>query len=232
MSSSAEPSASTGDHFGDFFAVFFSAAIRWSHSWFCSLIQRSKWAVKWSCIRSSLLSLLCIVAAPTFASWRIMVFSPVYTEGLLEPDRESPETASGKRKASQTLWFTTPDVYWKRDENGHSAKSACRTHLPQLFFMQAFARIVRSAGDCSREDYHAVYGIQHLADSTPHGGTKSPSGFNVPDRTRTCNLWLRRPTLYPIGLRRQYLYCVPHKKRAEEFPERSVLLNTVPFRTR
>ncbi len=34
---------------------------------------------------------------------------------------------------------------------------AALTH-PQLFCMQVFTRIVRAAGDCSREDHHAVYG--------------------------------------------------------------------------
>ncbi len=51
------------------------------------------------------------------------------------------------------------DVYGKRDENKHLAKSACCNRSSQLLLMEVFTRIVRAAGDCSREDYHAVYGI-------------------------------------------------------------------------
>ena len=32
--------------------------------------------------------------------------------------------------------------------------------------------------------------------------TASSSGSGAPDRTRTCDLWVRNPTLYPLSYRR------------------------------
>ena len=47
-----------------------------------------------------------------------------------------------------------------------------------------------------------LVGSARCADRTPQRGvpTKFPES-DAPDRGRTCNLWLRRPTLYPVELR-------------------------------
>src|SRR5207247_721912 len=38
----------------------------------------------------------------------------------------------------------------------------------------------------------------------------------IPDRSRTCNLWLRRPTLYPIELRGRSEGIIPARARASK----------------
>ncbi|HBT75926.1 MAG TPA: hypothetical protein DEB39_03175 [Planctomycetaceae bacterium] len=53
-------------------------------------------------------------------------------------------------------------MYWKHDENEQLVTFACRTCLSQLLLMQALTLTFRAAGDCSREDCHAVYGMIRL----------------------------------------------------------------------
>ncbi len=64
---------------------------------------------------------------------------------------------------------------------------------------------------------HALEGIGIDRNHTPIGKREAPNalvdhGNGAPDRIRTCDLWLRRPTLYPAELRAQ-------KKKRQELPK-------------
>ena len=55
---------------------------------------------------------------------------------------------------------------------------------------------------CAQQDSHQIAAAEGGCGLSPRtdGREQATKSRGAPSRTRTCNLWLRRPTLYPIEL--------------------------------